>query len=208
MVFQARVLGQGGACLRLCKLQADLGSLKVTLLHIDFYGQRLAQFPLVLTQLEALVCLKATRNDFAGLPAGITALSRLTELKLVRVTPDNNVLQLHNKLPLDVHAMGDLSGFLALCKVSFDSCEVLLCESVTGATWHPSLASLSFNLAHPAPECLLAVLQLCQALKRLRGRSVLSFFDEKWFKFPLDKYIVQGLPPFYKFKASLVACGL
>ena len=208
MVFQAGVLGQGGACSRLCKLPADLGSLRVTLLHIDFSGQRLAQFPLAQTQLVALKCLKATRNDFAGLPAGITALSRLTKLKLGRVTPDNDVLQLHDKLALDVHALGDLSGFPALCKVCFDSCEVLMCESVASATWHPSLASLSFNLAHPALECMLAVLQLCQAHKRLRGRNVLSFVDERWFKFPAEKYNVQGLPPCHKFKAASVACGL
>ena len=208
MVFQAGVLGQGGACSRLCKLPADLGSLKFTLSHIDFTGQRLAQFPLALTQLVALGCLKATRNDFAELPAGITALSRLTELELGRVTSDNDVLQLHDKLALDVRAMGDLSGFPAVGKVCFDSCEVLMCESVAGAMWHPSLASLTFHLAHPAPECMLAVLQLCQALKRLRRRSVLCFVDERWFKFSLEKYNVQGLPPCYKFKAASVACGL
>ena len=32
--------------------------------------------------------------------------------------------QLHDKRSLDVRALGDLSGFTALCKLTFVSCEV------------------------------------------------------------------------------------
>ena len=208
MVLEAGVVGRRGARLSPPKLPADMGALKSMLVHLDFCGQSLTQFPLALTQLVALECLKATGNDFADLPAGMTALSRLTELKLGRVSPDNDVLQLHSKRSLDVRALGDLSGFPALCKVYFDSCEVMLCDTVMGAARHTSLARLSFHLAHPAPECLPAVLQLCQALKRLRRRSVLWFADERWFNFPLEKYNVQGMPPCFKFKAASLACGL
>ena len=101
------------------RLPDDMGLLSSSLLHLDFSGLRLAQFPLSLMQLRALECLDACENEFAELPAGITALSRLKVLKLGRVYGCDNRLQLNEKCPLNAVALGDLSGFPALCKMSF-----------------------------------------------------------------------------------------
>ena len=73
-----------GACGWLSGLRPPMGSLSSTLLHLDLSGHALAHFPLALTQLVALENLVADRNRFAKLPAGITALSRLTWLTLGR----------------------------------------------------------------------------------------------------------------------------
>lgn len=62
-----------------------MGSQGLTLVHFNFNGFGLSQFPVALTQLVALKCLRATRNEFAQLPAAITALSRLMELRLGRM---------------------------------------------------------------------------------------------------------------------------
>ena len=97
-VVLACVPCHAGASQGLFRLPADMGSLCATLLHIDCSGQRLTQFPLALTQLVALGCLKATRNDFDRLPVAITNLSSLTKLQLGRVS-GNNPLQLREKAP-------------------------------------------------------------------------------------------------------------
>ena len=196
------------ACLGRFRLPADMGSLSSALLHLDFSGHGLTQFPLALTQLVALECLNACENDFSELPSAITALSRLTELRLGRYASFGNRLQEHEKCPLDVIALGDLSGFPALCELSFQTCEVKLCDSMLGALRHPNLASLIFTFAHPAPECLLMVLQLSQVLKRLRQRSVLKLVDDGQLFLNALKCSVQTLPPFLKFKAASEACGL
>ena len=141
-----------GACPGLAELPADMGPLSPALLHLNFSGHGFAQFPLALTQLAALKCLRARANEFAELLAAITALSRLTELSLGRIVSDEDPLQLHEKRPLDARALGDLSGFPALCELGFDCCEVMFCDSMLGAVWHASLASLCFSLAHPAPR--------------------------------------------------------
>ena len=199
----------GGGRVKLARLPADMGSLTLSLRHLDFCGHGLDRFPLALTQLAAFKCLKASRNEFAELPAGITALSRLTELSLGRVMSDEDPEQLHSKRPLDVRALGDLCGFPALCALSFDACEVLLCGSLLGAMRHTSLTSLTFCNAHPAPESALTVLQLGQALRRLRHGSMLRLRDT----FRLTCRVVQGraradpLSPFQNFKAALEACG-
>ena len=192
-----------GACPWLCRLPADMGSLCATLALIDFRGHGLTQFPLALTQLVALKCLRASGNEFAELPAGISALSRLTALRLGCGMPAAH-------LPvkrLDVRALGDLSGFPALCALAFSFCKVLLCESLPSAVHHPSLTSLSFGSAHPAPECALVVLQLSQALKRL-GRC--NVFEceccEEWDSLGMQDAVVQAA--FSRFHAALQACGL
>ena len=192
----------------LATLPADMGLLRCTLRHLCCSGHGFNHFPLALTQLVALECLRVTRHNFAELPAGITALSRLTELSLGRVTSWENFLQEQERLPLDARALGDLSSFPALRKLSFQSCEVKLCESLPGAVRHTSLASLSFDVAHPAPECLLTVLQLGQALKRLGRCSVLRFAYEKDVCGRPVECRVQTLPLFHRFKAATKACGL
>ena len=157
------------------RLPADMGSLSSTLLHLNICGHTGTRFPQALTQLVALEHLNAKDNEFAELPAGITALSRLTELMLGRIVKyDEDPLQLHEERTLDVRAMGDLSRFPYLCRLTFDFCEVMLCSSVLGAARHASLASLCFCFAHPAPECAPAVLLLSQELERLGRGSVLS----------------------------------
>ena len=197
-------------CPDLSKLPADMGPLDSALRHLEYSGHGLAEFPLGLTQLVALECLKLSENGFKELPAAITALSRLTELSLGRIVPWKDPLQLHEKRPLDVRALGDLSGFPALCDLSFDTCEVRFCESVLGAVRHASLASLCFSVAHPAPECVPVVLQLSQALRRLRLRSVLRFDNkEGWSLFyGALRRDVQGQAPFQTFKAAYEACAL
>ena len=84
LVFNTSDSHYSDPVLGLFRLPADMGSLRLGLLHLDISGHRLTRFPLALTQLVALECLKADENGFAKLPAGITALSRLTELTLGR----------------------------------------------------------------------------------------------------------------------------
>ena len=190
---------------------ADMGSLSCSLLHLDFRGHRLRNFPLILTQLVALKCLNASENEFAELPAVITALSRLTELWLGGTMPriDRHAhqahAQLHGKCSLDARAPGDLSGFPALCELTFDHCEVVLCESMQGAVRHASLASLIFCVAHPAPECAAMVLQLSQALRRLRRGRVLRFVNVKREDMFCEYNQVLEDPrmPFHKFQGSV-----
>ena len=67
------------------RLPSGMGSLCSTLLQLDISGLRLAHFPVALTQLVALKCLDASGNEFAELPAGVTALSRLMEVTLGRI---------------------------------------------------------------------------------------------------------------------------
>ena len=105
-------------------------------------------------------------------------------------------VQQHLLRPLDARALGDLSAFPALCKLAFHYCEVMLCESVLGAVRHSSLASMSFHMAHPAPDCVRMVLKLCQ---ELRQRGMLDLTDDS---------PAQALPPFHKFKAALELCAL
>ena len=85
-----------------------------------------------------------------------------------------DLLQLRDKRHLDVRALGDLSGFPALCKLIFCICEVMMCTSMLGAVRHANLASLTFYFAHPAPECALMVLQLRQMLKGLGRGNMLK----------------------------------
>ena len=197
---------EGGACLGLARLPADMGALRSSLLHLDIGGHKLPTFPLALTQLVALECLHASGNDFAELPAGVTALSRLTELELGRVRYED-ALQLCGKRPLDVRALGDLSGFPALCRLRFYFCEVMLCRALLGAVRHARLAALAFIFAHPAPECALVVLQLGQALMTSRPGSVLrseGSCDMYGRGHGRGKY---AQAPFNKFKAALKECG-
>lgn len=130
----------------------------------------------------ALEHLDANRNEFAVLPAAITALSRLTELVLGRNAREVSQRTLSDNdwdaRALDVCALGNLSGFPMLCRLHFEYCEVKLCESMLGAVRHASLASIAFRLAHPAPGCAPVVLQLSQALNRLRRGSVLRFYPD------------------------------
>ena len=157
----------------LFKLPADMGLLRSLLSHLDISGLRVNSFPCALTQLVVLECLHAHENEFAELPAGITALSRLSELRLGRMMLEKDPLQLNGKRPLDVRALGDLSGFPALRELIFSSCEVMLCPSMLGAVQHASLITLEFCYAHPALFCTLVVLQLSQALRSLRRGRVL-----------------------------------
>ena len=106
----------------LLRLPADMGALKLGLQHLNLKGRKLTHFPLALTQLVALEHLDASANEFAELPAGITALSRLTELMLGQLDHHEDLLQLHEKRPLDVRALGDLSRFPALCELTFSLC--------------------------------------------------------------------------------------
>lgn len=183
MIYQTLAPCRGDACSWLSQQPADMGALRSTLRHVDCRGHALTQFPLALTQLAALECMRATDNDFAELPVAVTALSRLTELRLGRRMSSMDPFQLHERRRLDVRALGDLSGFPALCTLSFDSCEVvlcksMLCKSMQGASRHARLTSLSFRLAHPTPECELTVLQLSQALRRVRRGSVLKLVSD------------------------------
>ena len=114
------------------------------------------------------------------------------------------------QLPLNARALGDLSGFPALCKLTFECCQVMLCESVVGAVRHAALASLSFCFAQPAPKCMPMVLQLSQALGRLRRGSVLNFgtLSERWSGYNYQRALQDTQAPFHKFKVAAQACGL
>ena len=60
MVLKPNEPCHGGAPLGLSRLPADMGS---ALLHLDITGHGLTQFPLSLTQLAALECLRASRKQ-------------------------------------------------------------------------------------------------------------------------------------------------
>ena len=208
MVFSlCDLMGRRAAALGLFRLPADMGLLSSSLLDLKLSGLGLMHFPIALTQLVALRSLDASKNQFAELPAAITALSRLTGLALGRLMSRRDHLQLHETRRLDVRALGDLSGFPALCELTFSYCEVTLCHLVLGAVRHASL-TLCFCLAHPAPECAQVVLQLSQALRRMRRGSVVSnTSDDRLF---LDDVLedAQGQAPCQKFTAALEACKL
>ena len=193
--------------LGLLRLPADMGVLASSLLHLDVSMLQLPQFPRAVTQLVALEFLDASGNEFVQLPAGLTALSRLTELRLGRAVSETDPVQLREKRPLDVRALGDLSGFPALRVLTLDLCEAKLCHSMLGAARHASLACLCFGSAHPAPECALMVLQLCQELRRVGRGSVVRLVYTHWrCRYPLQE--AQGQAPCQKFRAALEACGL
>ena len=182
-----------------------MGQLRLSLLHLDISGLRLARFPPALMQLVALEGLNVCQNEFANLPAGITALSRLIELKLGRVTSDEDPLQLVETRALDVRALGNLSGFPVLRELAFDFCEVILSDSMPDTVRHSSITTICFCNAHPAPECVLTVLQMSQALRGLgRGRVVSTMWE-----FLLDK-LENVQAPGQKFMNTLramEACG-
>ena len=191
------------APVRLLWLPDDMGLLSSSLLHLDVCDLSLAQFPLAVTQLVALECLHASENEFTELPAGITALSRLTELKLGRAQSSDNPLQIYEKRPLNAVALGDLSAFPALCKLIFSFCEMKLCKSLLGgAERHANLACIFLHFAHPAPESVPMILQLSQELNGMLNLTGGNGFDT-WGDGP-----AQALPPFYKFKTALELCAL
>ena len=194
--------------LGLVEVPADMGLLSSSLLHLDVSVFILPHFPLALTHLVALKHLNARWNDFAELPAGITALSRLTELMLGRCP--GNVSKPCRLEPLDVRALGDLSGFPALRELEFCYCEVMLCPSLLGAVLHASLAVLCFDIAHPAPECAPVVLQLSRELRRLRRGSVVTCAYSNEFD-SYDRYCAeqaaQGRAACQDFEADLNAYG-
>ena len=205
----------GGACLWLSRLPADMGSLSSILLHLDCSSAGLTHFPLALTQLVALEHLKANDTDIAELPAAITALSRLTHLVLGRGGGSGDALQQVERRPLDVRTLGDLSAFPSLRRLSFSNSEVLLCESMLGVVRHARLASIAFNIAHPAPECALMVMQLSRALRRLGRGSVLSFKNYVYGMNGDARGCIEpafqsahALPPLHKFLVALQAYGM
>ena len=195
----------GGGPLQLARLPAVVGSLSSTLVHLDCSGFNLPRFPSALTQLVALKCLRASGNEFAELPAAITALSRLTMLSLGRTYNAKDPLQVLERRPFDARALGDLSGFPALCELAFDYCQVMLCDLLLGAMRHASLVRLDFVLAYPAAECVLVVLQLSQALKRVRRGSVLRCLGDSELK-PSWEDLTRS--PIHHFWGAFRACGL
>ena len=186
--------------LGLFKLPSDMGALRASLISVDLSGLRLAHFPLAMTQLVGLECLHASGNEFAVLPAGIVALSRLTELRLGRVFSDTDPVPMH-----DARTLGDLSGFAALRELSFQDCQVMLCPSLLGAARHASLATLAFYSAYPALECAPAVLQLSRELWRL-GRGSLVRYKSVIYG-PDAPGAEQGRAACKEFEADLAACG-
>lgn len=194
-----------------CPGLAALVPMTSALLQVTIHGHGLAHFPLALTQLVGLEILRVSGNEFAELPSGVTALSRLTELKVRRLLSHTDPLQVHETRPLDVRALGDLSAFPALCELGIGHCEVLLCELVLSAARHPCLANFYFWLAHPAPDCAMVVLQLGLALRRLGRRSVLQFCTEgvaQGQDYERAVREAQGRAPLQKFMAGMEACGL
>ena len=202
----------GGACLYLSKLPADMGALRSSLLYLRCNGTQLPQFPLALTQLVALEHLDASENEFAVVPAVITALSRLTGLVLGRCVKGADMLQKGEMHPLDVRALGDMSAFPALCKLQFSFCEVMLCKSMPSAARHASLTSIAFVASHPAPDCALMVLQLIRVLRQLGRGGVVSIKScgtkDRHGHAEHTSQVAHALPPFNKFLVAVQACGL
>ena len=206
-VFDTLEPFSGSSTLGLARLPADMGLQSMALLHLSFDGHGYTQFPLAITQLVALESLNASKNDFAEVPAGITALSRLTMLRLGRMA-GKYPIHTRAKRPLDARALGDLSAFPALRALGFEYCEVMLCESLMGAVQQGGLVSLMFSVAHPAPECAMMVLQLGQALKRLRRGGMVQVLGEEALRDTGYEQLVKTLAPFQKFMAAMQACGV
>ena len=204
IIFEPCEPSGGTACPWLSRPPADMGFLKSSLLHLSFHWAGLTQFPVALTQLVALEHLNASGNDFAEVPAAITSLSRLTELVLGRCAHSENLCR-----PLNARALKDLSGFPVLCRLTFYFSEVVFCESLPGAGRHAKLASITFTSSHPAPECAPMVLQLSQALRRLKRGSVLSCEYEMYRRHA--EHALQSahaLAPHHKFQVALQAYGM
>lgn len=106
---------------------------------------------------------------------------------------------------LDARALGDLSGFPALRELAFEYCEVMLCESMLGATRHARLAAFRFCMAYPAPECTLMVLQLRRALKLMGRGGVLQFLGWANLQPSLEDV---ARSPWHNFLTAMKACGL
>ena len=82
---------------------------------------------------------------------------------------------------------------------------MLFCDSLPSVVRHPSLASLRFGSAHPAPECALMVLQLSQALKQLgRVNMLRCLYGGEWACLGVQ----DAQAAFTRFQAALQACGL
>ena len=86
-----------------------MGSLRPTLQLLDITGNDATHFPLAVTQLRALTCLKAGGNEFKELPAAVTALSRLMDLTFGRVVSEEDPLQLRD-VRLKITCRGVFSG--------------------------------------------------------------------------------------------------
>ena len=211
----------------LFRLPADMGALRASLLHLHITFLALPHFPLALTQLVALESLDATQNHFSELPGGITALSRLKELSLGRIVDDydrvssGQILDDHDPIdvddplqqppldkqrPLDVRALGDLSGFPALRELTLKDCQAMLCHSLVGAVRHACLARLWFYDAHPAPECAPVVLRLSREVRRLGRGSVVRCVTERYISLSLRE-ADQGQAACLKFEADMNAYG-
>ena len=209
--MNATIPCSGGAYEWLSQVPADTGSLSSTLLKLNVHGQRLADFPLAMMQLTALKSLDASENEIVVLPAPITALSRLTELRLGRCKLDSDLAQLHGKRSLEVRALGDLSGFPALCDLSLAWCEVRVCSSFSGAMRHASLTSLCFTVAHPAPESAAVVLQLSSELNKLgRGGGLQLQNGYLASRNKVSNALINagGRAPFNMFMTALELCGV
>ena len=64
IVFSNMIFSRGGAYPWLSRPAADMGTLRLALLHLDLSVHGLSHFPLALTQLVALECLRAGGNEF------------------------------------------------------------------------------------------------------------------------------------------------
>ena len=85
----------------------------------------------------------------------------------------------------------------------------MLCPSVLDAAYHPSLNILCFCFAHPAPECVPAVLLLSQKLWRLGwGSDLRAVCIDKQNDLHDELRDAQGRAPCQKFMADLEACRL
>ena len=86
LAFWDRNRGSQCTCARRLwsNLPADMGAASCMLLSLDLSKLNLDAFPLALTGLTGLECLKASGNGFSVLPAPITAMGRLGTLQLGR----------------------------------------------------------------------------------------------------------------------------
>ena len=100
---------------------------------------------------------------------------------------------------------------LTCATLSFENCEVKLSCAFADAAGHGALAKLVFHKSCPAPECMMAMLQYRQELRR-RGRGGVLRFERETED---DGYesdsepgpTWQALTPANKFRAALDACG-
>jgi len=118
-----------------------------SLTRLLFVWHNLPDFPPGILALRRLQHLWAIDCRFDRLPAGVSALTALTELRLGR----HSAHGMEVGGSFDARALGDLARFPNLRTLTFENCRVLFCSDFQAAAAHPRLEQLALETSYPAP---------------------------------------------------------